>query len=357
MRRDFSVQLSAQEAVRRLDENPVARWTGPWGKEPGPDVAWSRLKSPLFEPVVHPEFTILPDERIFAIGSCFARGVEGALRREGFAVESVTDTFDEFPIAAAGTRPMGFTNKYNPPSIANELRWALDENAAFPDTALIGIDEDHWIDPYANPVFERGSRDMTLDLRRRLTSLTRKVADCRVVVITLGLIEAWFDTQTSLYTNSTPPLVAPFRDRFEFRVLRFDEVMKAFADVHELLTRFGHPELEIVVTVSPVPLLATFTGQDVVMANTRSKALLRAAASEWSDCHRNVHYFPSYEMVVNSNRDLTWEQDGRHVRNEVVAHIMHYFMNAYTTWNERTDRQHAVAQTAIAPRQIEASSA
>jgi len=42
-----------------------------------------------------------------------------------------------------------------------------------------------------------------------------------------------------------------------------------------------------------------------------------------------VHYFPSYEIVQNSDRSLTWEEDMRHVKGEVVRHIMSLFLHNY----------------------------
>jgi hypothetical protein len=105
--------------------------------------------------------------------------------------------------------------------------------------------------------------------------------------------------------------------------------MDALDRIHRLLSEHGHPQLEILVTVSPVPLDATFTGADVVTANSYSKSVLRAAASEWSQNHRNISYFPSYEIVMNSARDRAWFMDGRHVRHDMVAHVMEVFADAY----------------------------
>jgi GSCFA family protein len=87
--------------------------------------------------------------------------------------------------------------------------------------------------------------------------------------------------------------------------------------------------VQIVVTVSPVPLMATFSGEDIVVANTYSKLLLRTVAQEWAEAHRNVHYFPSYEIVQNSDRVVTWEEDLRHVKGEVTNHIMELFLRHY----------------------------
>jgi hypothetical protein len=78
-----------------------------------------------------------------------------------------------------------------------------------------------------------------------------------------------------------------------------------------------------------VPLMATFSTEDVVIANTYSKSLLRTAAQEWAAAHRNVHYFPSYEIVQNSEPAITWEEDLRHVQGKVVQHIMDLFMESF----------------------------
>ena len=107
--------------------------------------------------------------------------------------------------------------------------------------------------------------------------------------------------------------------------------MSALERIHRLVSEHGHPDVQILVTVSPVPLDATFTGTDIVLANIYSKSLLRTAAGEWSQGHGNVHYFPSYEIVMNSAREGAWFMDGRHVRPDMVAHIMQTFADAYAT--------------------------
>jgi len=95
------------------------------------------------------------------------------------------------------------------------------------------------------------------------------------------------------------------------------------------LNRHGHVDLQVVVTTSPIPLLATFTDRDVVAANTYSKSVLRAVAEDLAAAHPNVHYFPSYEIVMNSDRGAAWADDGRHVQPEVVNHIMSLFQRHF----------------------------
>src|SRR5947207_3155068 len=277
--------------------------------------------------MIKPEFSIEPTDRIFALGSCFARHVEGALSSLGFAVESLTSDLDEFEVKGPKNTPIGFMNKYNTESIYNELRWALEPGAEFPAEALVQVEDDVWSDPHTSPAFGHAGLAVTLRRHRLMTDVVGGVVDCRVVVITLGLVETFFDTVTGLYTNSTPPLNVQ-HERFRFRVLSHDQLVDGLERIHRILTERGHPDLHVVVTVSPVPLDATFTGEDVVVANMFSKSVLRAAAAEWAGKHENLHYFPSYEIVMNSRREDAWERDGRHVRFELVHHVMSLFADA-----------------------------
>jgi len=278
--------------------------------------------------MIKPEFSIEPTDRIFALGSCFARHVEGALSSLGFRVDSLTSDFDEFEVKGPKNTPIGFMNKYNTESIYNELCWALQADADFPAEALVRLEHDLWSDPHTSPAFGHGDLDVTLRRHQLMTDVVRRVADCRVVVITLGLVETFMDTVTGLYTNSTPPLNVE-RERFRFCVLSYERLLDGLERIHRILGERGHPGLHVVVTVSPVPLDATFTGEDVVVANMFSKSVLRAAAGQWAANHENVHYFPSYEIVMNSRREDAWERDGRHVRFELVHHVMTLFADAH----------------------------
>lgn len=319
-------ECTTSEALLRLRNNPAAHWSSGWAQHPVAGSAWSRITgSSHFTPFLPtPNFQIDRGERLFTIGSCFAREIEEVMLELDFEVASQSDRFDACPVQAVG-QPRHYVNRYNPWSIANELRWALDPEAQYPANALQELPDGRWLDPHSGPILDYTTREETLARRETLREIFAKVATCRLVVITLGLIETFYDTGTGLYTNHTPWLTAE-PGRFHFHVLTFAETMAALSDIHSLLRRFGHPEAQIVVTTSPVPLDATFTGQDVVIANGHSKAVLRAAAGEWSTLHDNVHYFPScFEIVMNSARDAAWQVDGRHVRRELVDHIMECF--------------------------------
>jgi hypothetical protein len=322
------VDIPMAEAMARYRSSPVTRWAGMTHEEPPLGSAWQRISDHrFFEPLIRPEFTVDPRDRVFTIGSCFARNVEGALHSLGMDVASRTDAFDGHAMRDTG-EPRSFTNKYNTEAIRNELRWALEDRGGFPPEAVVRMPDGRFQDPHGGPDLEFSDAATTLQRHRLLTAVARQIVGCRIVVITLGLNETFFDTATGLYTNVTP-WAEP--ERFRFRVLPFERVMDGLEDIHRLLTEHGHPDLQIVVTVSPVPMWVTFTGQDVVLANTATKSLLRTAAGAWTRNHANVHYFPGYEIVLNSARSVVWEPDGRHVRSPFVRQIMDLFVRTHVS--------------------------
>lgn len=72
--------ISGSEAWHRLEANAAGRWASGPSADPAEGTAWHRINAvPFFEPMVKPEFSISSTDRIFALGSCFARHVEGAL--------------------------------------------------------------------------------------------------------------------------------------------------------------------------------------------------------------------------------------------------------------------------------------
>jgi tetratricopeptide (TPR) repeat protein len=85
----------------------------------------------------------------------------------------------------------------------------------------------------------------------------------------------------------------------------------------------------MLVTVSPVPFKATFSGEDVIVANAYSKAVQRAACQVFAERCAGVDYFPSYELVTMSPRESAYESDNLHVTAGMVRHVMNEVLAAY----------------------------
>ena len=149
----------------------------------------------------------------------------------------------------------------------------------------------------------------------------------RIHVITLGLIEVWRnpDTQKSYIIKPYKEIHAPS----EFHLSSFEDNYRNLREVVEIIRSFGD-DRQVLLSVSPVPLSSTFTKDDVVVANMRSKSTLRTVAAEIDKLYSNVHYVPSYEFVSKHN---SYERDGIHVRRDAVEAIVDMTLDSYMKTN------------------------
>jgi len=324
---------TAAEAIENYRENVAGVWYADSADpdDPAGKYAFQRLRHTLFTPKVDPKFTLRRDDKFYAIGSCFARGIESSLTGHKIIVESAAPEFAELQPANKELSGLGFTNKYNTYSILNELRWALDPDAVFPQESIVQVTKTTWYDPHTNPSLALADLAETLERRAMMQAVTKRIKHCRAVIVTLGLAEVWRDVKADVFVNRTPipSLFKTQPGRYEFHLTSFAENWANLEAIYALLTQYGHSDVRIVVTVSPVPLMNTFSTMDIVVANTWAKSLLRAVAQEWAAAHPNVDYFPSYEIVQSSDRAAVWERDLRHVKGAGAHHIMELFLRNY----------------------------
>jgi hypothetical protein len=324
---------TAAEAIENYRENMAGVWYADSADpdDPAGKYAFQRLRHTWFTPKVDPKFKLRRDDKFYAIGSCFARGIESSLTGHKIIVESAAPEFAELQPANKELSGLGFTNKYNTYSILNELRWALDPDAVFPQESIVQVTKTTWYDPHTNPSLALADLAETLERRAMMQAVTKRIKHCRAVIVTLGLAEVWRDVKADVFVNRTPipSLFKTQPGRYEFHLTSFAENWANLEAIYALLTQYGHPDVRIVVTVSPVPLMNTFSTMDIVVANTWAKSLLRAVAQEWATAHPNVDYFPSYEIVQSSDRAAVWERDLRHVKGAGAHHIMELFLRNY----------------------------
>jgi len=102
-------------------------------------------------------------------------------------------------------------------------------------------------------------------------------------------------------------------------------VSDVVSDMNEFIreVRKINPALRIVLSVSPVPLVATATGGHVLPATIYSKSVLRVAADEVVRANRDTLYFPAYEIVTGPQApESFFEADRRNVSKVAVDTVM-----------------------------------
>lgn len=83
------------------------------------------------------------------------------------------------------------------------------------------------------------------------------------------------------------------------------------------------PALRVILTVSPVPLIATATNTRVLAATVYSKSLLRVVAEEATSRYNNVSYFPAYEIATDPQApEDFFELDRREPSQKAIDTIM-----------------------------------
>ena len=334
--------LDYHAARRNLKEAPNARW---------PAIA-SEFSGWVW-PKVTPSFRLKSDDTIFTIGSCFARNVEEHLARLGCRVPML-DLY--LPPHEWRGAPNSAMNKFSPPAFQQVLEWAgkvydRDKRVTWDDCAPFAFDcgKDGFfdLDMGATPPV---TRERFIERRQHIFDIFSTVFTADCLAMTPGLIEAWRDKETGLYAHEGPTQKAVLQQapsRFELQVLSYQQCEGAMLRAIDAV-RSRNPSIKILITTSPVPFIATFSGEDVRVANTYSKSVLRAVCGALPQQRELVDYFPSYESVMLSHPDDVWQQDRIHVAYGFVGRIVEHLVSSYFEESDEVSRLFQSAMTAIA---------
>jgi len=278
------------------------------------------------------DVAIGPETPIASMGSCFAREIRNVLVEKGYAyILEETGNPASVHASAAWERTYNtFTMRqifeYTFASFRPEIRWWK--------TPL----SDKIQDPYRRIILYDSLAAAEKDFEHHLVCSRRALMHARVLILTLGLTEIWEDRQDgSVICLPSGPYVKEggSMDRYGFRVSRYAENLQNLESIHELMSQHN-PQCQLLVTVSPVHLWATYRQDlDVISASCNSKSTLRAVVDAFVSDHENVHYFPAYEMatIYRLLMKQTYFKRGKenfHVNKDTVTFIMDHFFRLYS---------------------------
>ena len=279
--------------------------------------------------------TIGLDTKVATAGSCFAQHIARHLKKNGFnyfVAEAGHPVIDAKTLAENnyGTFSARYGNIYT----ALQLQQLIQRlEGIFAPREAPWIDEDGTVrDPF-RPAIQPGNfvsvTEMEADRDQHLRYVKKMFDELDVFVFTLGLTECWISKEDGAVFPLCPGVEGGvFDDRkYEFHNQTHDEVVENLEYMLRYLSR-TNPSARVILTVSPVPLMATaVAGQHVLSATTYSKSVLRVAAQTITERFGNVHYFPSYEIITGSfNRGVYYSEDLRNVTEEGVSHVMRLFL-------------------------------
>lgn len=297
-----------------------------------------------FDGIAAPQFTpgttLIPGEKIFTIGSCFARHVENLLAEQGFSIP--TQSFSIDPSEWSGN-PGTLLNNYVVPAINTQIKWAFNMGEPFSVEKHCINNKGLFNDLLVAGNLRPAPAEKILARREKINQVYRNLAESRIVIVTLGLVEAWWDTRSGIYVNQAPPksAIRADQDRFELHVLDYHDVMSACEAMLDLFKQVCPADYRLILTVSPVPLTSTFTTKDVAVANSYSKSVLRAVAEELLYRHPHIDYFPSYESFMLTNRTRAFVADQVHANQEVVAFNVNRMVDTYIAPDKESTKDEA----------------
>lgn len=296
----------------------------------------SRVERHRVDPMLAPRFRISRKQGVATAGSCFAQHIARKLRALDFnyMVCESGDGLDPGPALAQGYGVFSarFGNIYTARQLLQLYRRAHGDFV--PDEDVWRRPDGHYADPF-RPNIEPGgfaSEQALLDDRDlHLARVREMFAAAEVFVFTMGLTEGWRSRRDGAMFPVAPGVVAGAYSDAAHEFVNFD-VERTGRDMSEFLDllKAVNPAVKVLLTVSPVPLVATFEPRHVLTATTYSKAVLRVVAEQMMQRYDWVDYFPSYEIITGSfNGGMYYEPDAREVAATGVSHVMRSFVRHY----------------------------
>ena len=291
--------------------------------------AISRIEKHAIHPVGEVKMRISPGEKVITAGSCFAQHFSRALVSHGLPY-LVTEGGNELSDAERIRRNYRvYSARTGNIYTVRQLNQLLQE--AFIGSLpreLCWVRSDGRIVDALRPLIEPdGFKDETEMLASRqvmLEAVRQMVLQGDVLIFTLGLTECWCSQLDGWVFPLAPGSAGGAFDRSRHRFWNagVNDVRADLEQAMELAHRHN-PNLRLVLTVSPVPLIATYEPCHVLTATTYSKAVLRAVAGEMARDHQWCSYFPSYEIITGPHAAGSYyDEDLREVRAEGVSHVL-----------------------------------
>lgn len=246
--------------------------------------------------------TIDFDAKIVLLGSCFS--------------EHISEKLDFYKFQTL-CNPFGIL--FHPQAILTFLRNVsenkIDENTVF-------FADEQWKSFNAHSQLNNSSKTLFLD------QLISQTEDCNSrfkttshFIITLGTAWSYRHINTKNYVANCHKLPST---QFEKVLFSIEEITNILHKIKDLIHTFN-PKAELIFTLSPVRHL-----KDGYIENNRSKAHLISAIHKVVYSSDVLHYFPSFEIMMDELRDYRfYKSDMIHPSAQAIDFIWEKFMSVW----------------------------
>jgi lysophospholipase L1-like esterase len=253
-------------------------------------------------------------DKILLTGSCFTEHIAERLEQHHFRLLS---------------NPNGIL--FNPVSVADSLTGYL-QGKRYAKEDLFYLNE-LWNSWDHHTRFSDIDRETALaGINQSQSEATKMICGADWLIITLGSAFQYYlkEGDQPVANNHRAP-----GQWFEKKLLTVEQITTALSNMLGLL-HLKNPGAKVLLTISPVRHI-----RDGVVDNNRSKARLIEAVHELCGNVGFVHYFPSYELLIDVLRDYRYyDTDLVHPNYAATSYVWETFVT--TCIEEETKRQMAV---------------
>ena len=254
------------------------------------------FRTPLL-PHLQPPF-LSHTHKILTLGSCFADMIGNQLARHKFEVLH---------------NPLGIA--YNPVSLFRMMEIGLGTTSIAWDQAPHGA---YWHSFDLHSQFAHPDHAQVIDqFSQARESLSNQIDQMQWLILTLGTAHVYRHRERNQVVNNCHKYP---KATFEKYLLELDEMTAAWEKLYPQLS----PKVHILLTVSPIRHI-----KDGIPENMVSKSLLRVFCHQLATRYENVHYHPSYEVMMDDLRDYRfYKEDLLHPSTQAESYIWQHFIQS-----------------------------
>ena len=247
-------------------------------------------------------FSLSHQDKILLLGSCFSDNIGSKLQYFGFDVV----------INPCGT-------VFNVCSIEQLIKYAVENEKIDAKQLHFHPQSAHYFHFAFHSRLNHRDQIQALDnVNNAIQQLRQSILDAKVLFVTMGTSYAYFMDDTVVANCHKMPA-----HLFHKRLISINEQLKSLSAIEKLLIKIN-PECQMVLTLSPVRHI-----KDGIVENSLSKSIARCAIAQAVD-KGNIHYFPSYEMVMDDLRDYRYYSDDLiHINSQGIEYVWSKFKTTF----------------------------
>ena len=245
------------------------------------------------------------NSKILLLGSCFSENIGGKLANFKFQ---------------SNQNPFGIL--FHPKAIETLITNAINEKK-YTDKDIFFLNERwHCFESHSN-LSSSNKDELLSNLNQEIKSTQNQLQEATHLIITLGTawVYRFIETDAIIANCHKVP-----QKKFLKELLSIDKITESL-EATTLLIKSINKEITITFTVSPVRHL-----KDGFIENQQSKSHLISAIHQVIEPRKNIHYFPSYEIMMDELRDYRfYAEDMIHPNKTAINYIWEKFSDSWIT--------------------------